>query len=322
MESSVTFTANAQTGNTTRLSLAIKRLGFKFVNVSFARKPNEPVDLVTFIIESERALAESDFSSVISSIASVTGVAIANGKGAKPAPAPARPAPSRPAPAAQRPAPARPTASKAPAFRTEKITAANLMPQKVFTETEKAAIVKEQGRRLVGLYPAIHGPLMKLESEFAPQLRNELMERIGKAVGHWQYKKNFSKKAALGKTVRGSLDMQKSQFGGMPVISDLIFAGEKKEKELEVGQADPLTQIKLALSDFVDVSVADGTITVNNCPHCSSGRAPSEPDCNFIREFIQGFMVEIDILDGAIATQVTSEATGSDACTFEIRRAV
>ena len=101
MESSVTFTANAQTGNTTRLSLAIKRLGFKFVNVSFARKPNEPVDLVTFIIESERALAESDFSSVISSIASVTGVTIANGKGAKPAPTPARPAPSRPAPAPQ-----------------------------------------------------------------------------------------------------------------------------------------------------------------------------------------------------------------------------
>ena len=291
MQTSVTFTASTQTGNIPRISSAVKRLGYKSTNLRLERNSAQSLDIVTMIVEAQRTLLSDDFASIMSKMDNVLRVDVSHPSPTQ-ATQPTAPAPSR---------------------HAAKETVVEALES---ADDDIAAFVKSEGRKLAGTYPDIRQPLIDLEASMDPTLRPILMKKMGYALGQWQYKKNFEQSGRINATVQRSLSMQKSHFNGMPVIQDLLSKGATRANENR--NEDPMQQIEIVLSDFLNVSIDGATITVEDCPHCSTERSPAEPDCDFVKQFVQGFMLDNPAMKDKMIEQLSSRATGAAACIFEI----
>lgn len=66
MHTSVIFTAKPQTGLATKLSLAVKRLGYSFISVKLVKNSQNARDQIIFVIDSEKSISSTDFASIVS----------------------------------------------------------------------------------------------------------------------------------------------------------------------------------------------------------------------------------------------------------------
>ncbi|MFK5947753.1 MAG: hypothetical protein QM500_03150 [Methylococcales bacterium] len=148
-------------------------------------------------------------------------------------------------------------------------------------------LTKNYFDKLVDAYPKI-APLIKvINSELDEPTRNEVLKKLGRALGRRQYKMNY----ALG----GVLNIDKT-------LQRMLSPCLKEFVEIE--------QFKLSNSGSVEIKLL-------NCPICHDHTSTS-PDCIFISEFINGFLSSVPNIQDISVKQTQSKAMGDHYCTFEI----
>ena len=297
MQTSVVFTAQSKVGNMPRISLAVRRLGYHLINVTMARKSERSIDLITVVVDTELPLESQHFSSIVAEMPSVIRADVmAKTSGTT----------------------TRSSAEAQTQVRESDATPVNQARNTLRTDADKAAFVKREGRKLVAAYPAIRDALAALEGALHPSVRSEMMTKMGRAVGQWQYRKNYAQREQKKAPTRRAFGLRQSQFNRLSELNSLVKGKSVKKKRGTTTSADPLDQIKKALSDFLTVTMDGRTIYVSDCPHCAAQRETTVLDCDFVRAFVDGFMVEIDALKDVKTSQQQSQALGNQLCVFEI----
>ena len=266
MLTTVTFTANSQVGNLSRLILALRRLGYRAIEQSLEQSKIDRLDLIKMTLESPHSAHRSDFADIRTMVPTIVDFDIMKSQ----------------------PLQTKSTVKSLSQLqsRTLVLSSQSASQQAKLSSGSDTILgyVKNEGRKLIAAYPDVAGSIKRLETEVWNADREEVFSKLGAGIGRWQYKKNFAVGARL-----------------------------SLEKAL-------LRSLKPALSDFLNVSIQDTTISVTDCPHCAGSRNTSENSCYFVSSFIEAFMNEMSHLRGLHVEQVLAKSMGASACQFKIRR--
>jgi predicted hydrocarbon binding protein len=152
-------------------------------------------------------------------------------------------------------------------------------------ETVRAAVENLEARlqaafvEAVDAFPKIVAPVQKFANSLEGAGRREAMFRLGQRMGRLEYKKNFS----LGSPLRLESALRR--------------------------------MLVPALRPFAKATAADSTLSVPDCPFCINLHA-SEPCCNFLGGFLQGFLDANPGTPGLRVKEVLCKACGDAECSF------
>ncbi len=152
------------------------------------------------------------------------------------------------------------------------------------TDINVNELLKNYGKQLIGEYPNISHLLKKIDNELAPSIKQEMLTKLGKGLGRWQCKNNYS----LG----GLLSLDKT-------LQRMVWP---------------------SLKDFLTIDAKGTFVEVHDCPHCFN-QVDSKPSCFFIAGFIEGFLDSLNHLPLTSVAQIHSKAMGHKHCSFEVRSA-
>ena len=144
------------------------------------------------------------------------------------------------------------------------------------------ALLDQYGPQLISSYPKVQDTLKKCTGELPASGKPEVLSRLGRGLGRWQYGQNY----ALG----GLLSLDKT-------LQRMLWP---------------------SLEKFLDIEADGNRVKVKNCPVCASS-STGEDNCHFIAAYIEGFLGELAHLSGASVVQSAAAAAGSPHCSFEVR---
>ncbi len=152
---------------------------------------------------------------------------------------------------------------------------------------DHSELVKAYFDKLVEAYPQLGTPLEKINDEVDETLRNEILTKVGRALGKRQYKKDFA-------------------LGGLLSVDKTLHR-----------MLRPCLKSFLELEEFEFTTPSSVEITLLNCPVCRD-RVSASPDCGFISEFIDGFLSSVPNIERVSVIQTQSKASGGRCCVFEL----
>ena len=148
-------------------------------------------------------------------------------------------------------------------------------------DTDVKALLDRYGPQLIGRFPGIRDTLQKCAAELPASSKPEVLTRLGRGLGRWQYAQNY----ALG----GLLSLEKT-------LQRMLWP---------------------SLEDFLDIETSGNRVEVRNCPVCASHDVGAS-DCHFVAGYIAGFLGELAHLPATSVIQ-SAAAAGSAHCSFEVR---
>lgn len=169
----------------------------------------------------------------------------------------------------------------------------NSIPEIINIESEQQPVAKKNmvdispllvdyGKQLISEYPHINYLLETIENKLDEDVRDEVLCKLGRALGKWQFKKNY----ALG----SSLPLDKT-------LQRMVWP---------------------SLEEFLHLQKDHNKIRVSNCPHCDIREYNSEPNCPFIIGYINGFLGMLPHLSSVEVRQISSRSSGGSHCAFEV----
>lgn len=298
MQSTIVITAPPKTGNLFRISVGIRKLGYK-INDSRTEKSHDGLIEKFFVTCKSTAPVKQDALARLREYAPfIVDIAL---EGA-----------SNPQSEAQAAAPKRLNAH------------ANI--SQVESEQAEAAkrtiadLIESESKKLIDAYPRINDVLVNLEATHAGEQNAQVMRGIGSNLGTFAAQKQTAKpkkkRGFFDRTVQQSLSMNQPQFGGLPVIDDLVsMSSVKKKKQTPSKELEIVMQ---ELAKFLTVSADGSTLVVTDCPHCSAQHTSADKECDFVLGFLQTFVMGLQNNNAPTVRQITSQAAGEDACRFTI----
>lgn len=294
MQATVIVTASTKAGNLAKLMLAMKKLGYKLNNHKLTKLADVGMDKIVLNIDSTYPVTDESLQILKMVVPNVVNVQVIDATPAEPEPTPETQALSN-------------TIDETPVV--DKMTVA--------VNGISAAEIEHEANNLIDAYPDVRDRLVTLKQNYGGADADDLAKlmkttgrRLGAHAALFSQKESRAHSNILNSTVKSSLSMSKSQFGGMPVIADLMAKGTPKPK----GAKPNLLQLaEVELSRFLTVKRTNNAYTVLNCPHCDSGSATGQ--CDFILSFLNSFFAESPGKMSLVVKQPSSD------CRFEVFKA-
>lgn len=302
MSNTLTFTATHRTGNFVRIFAALRRLGIKPLGGTINNSTDPQVDTIQINLKSGKPIEPSTIKKLKEMIPTIVDIQVE-------APSVARTSAAPPKVAS--------TAQLNTSTQADPVvnqpSRANVLPK---FDDERLDF---ETKRLAGVYPDdIHSALKYMEAAINPAQRQFVLTQLGIRIGMYAARKRKAaeKDSGINKTVRGSLAMQKAQFGR---VSPVIAAMMNKKVARQTTSKQSKSKILVSeLENFLAVSLIGNEIYITDCPHCESTHSPQSPDCYFIAAFIDSFIKDMWGKSKHSITQKTSRAMGAPDCVFVV----